>query len=68
MAKLEILQADYKTLSRTVIPSTETQGRFVLNALTFYLKRKCVLNETLRRSVANVKAFFMSDFQACFYA
>ena len=30
MAKLEILQADYKTLSRTVILLVETQGRFFM--------------------------------------
>lgn len=48
MTKLEILQADYNTLSRTVVPpkrkdvSIKTQGRFTPNALAFETKRPSV--------------------------
>ena len=51
MAKLELLQADYKTLSRTVVLWTKTQRRFTLNASTFQTKRFDVSDKTLRRFI-----------------
>ena len=45
---------------------TDNYFQYTSNALTFYLKRKYVLNETLRRSVANVKAFFYVRFSSLF--
>ena len=50
MTKLEILQADYNTLSRTVVRLKcpyvllQTQRRFPLNALAFFEERKCVFS------------------------